>query len=73
MADKHSEQLNQFISWVPKHLRKFVKHGIFIVPTEVLIENYKDKKDDYLERIKNTKTSSVNSMHKYTSVNPISN
>jgi hypothetical protein len=56
---------------VPKHLRKFIKSGIFIIPNEILIEDYHAKKADYIEKIKNSKETSVNSLHKYTAVNPI--
>ena len=52
---KNEDDLTDFISLVPKHLRKFVKHGIFIIPNESLIDNYQEKKKDYLEKIKNTK------------------
>ena len=46
--NKQDQDLTQFLSLVPKHLRKFVKHGIFIVPNESIIDNYQEKKVKYL-------------------------
>jgi hypothetical protein len=39
---------------------------------EPLIPNYHAKKQQYLDVIRNTKTGSADSMHKYTSANPLS-
>jgi hypothetical protein len=72
MSEKHSEELNKFIALVPKHLRKYIAHGIFIVPCDALLLDYASKKEAYLNTIRNTQTGSANSMHKYTSVNPLS-
>lgn len=39
---------------VPKHLRHFIKHGIFIVPNSCLIDDYTNKKESYLNDIYNS-------------------
>lgn len=69
---KPDEELMLFVSLVPKHLCKFIKHGIFLIPTHLLIDDYSDKKVTYLQEISNTKQPSVNSLHKYTSPCPLS-
>lgn len=58
MSDKHS----------PKHMRKYIAHGIFVVPSDYLIPDYHAKKQNYLETIGKSKKS----MHKYTAANPLS-
>jgi hypothetical protein len=61
-----------FISMVPKHLRKYIQHGVFLIPSALLIPDYFQKKEKYLQEIANNKQPSVNSMHKYTSPSPLS-
>jgi hypothetical protein len=41
---QQSEQVKALISLVPKHLRKYVNLGVFIVPNEALIPDYFAKK-----------------------------
>lgn len=50
-SEKFSPELTAFISLVPKHLRKFIRHGIFMIPTEALIQNYQSKKEKYMSDI----------------------
>ena len=38
------QEVTEFVSLVPLNLRKYIKHGIFIIPTSSLIDNYLDKK-----------------------------
>jgi hypothetical protein len=40
MENNPSLDINGLIKMVPKHLRKHIKHGIFIVPNNELIEDY---------------------------------
>jgi len=43
------QELITFISLVPKHLRKYIQLGIFIIPNDKLIDNYLEKKAHYLD------------------------
>lgn len=66
------QELVEFISMVPKHLRKYIQQGIFLIPAHLLISDYQQQKSHFLEKIAESKQPSVNSMHKYTSPCPLS-
>jgi hypothetical protein len=42
---KQDPEVTYFVSLVPLHLRKYIKYGIFIIPTSALIDDYVNKKD----------------------------
>lgn len=54
VGSKAGEEITQLISLVPKHLRRFIKQGIFFIPSAAIIEDYPSKKAGFLQAIRNS-------------------
>ena len=67
-----TEVFNNIINTVPKKYKSLIKSGILILPISLVLQNYSLIKADLINSIKTNIGSSHNTMHKYTSNNPLS-
>lgn len=67
-----SEVNKNILSQVNNNHKQLLSAGIVVLQSNIVINNYEDKKNEWLEKIKENNIVEKNSMHKITYVNPMS-
>ena len=67
-----TEVLHNVIMNIPEDFRYLAHHGILYVPIDTFFIEYQSIKDDLLNDIQSMPNSEINSMHRYSYENPLS-
>jgi hypothetical protein len=67
-----TEVFTNIVNLVPKKYKLLIKHGILVLPINLVLTDYINRKQELISTINSHIGSSENSMHKYTSINPLS-